>query len=127
MSSAEGSPHPILILGDGGWGVALGARTGTFSGLSGVGDLIATSTSSHSRNHTVGFRIGRGESLSEILQSTEKVAEGVETTRSIVDVAARLDVEVPIAREVHAVLFEGKPPRSAVEDLMSRETRDEEG
>jgi glycerol-3-phosphate dehydrogenase (NAD(P)+) len=106
-------------------GTQLGARAETFAGLSGMGDLIATATSSHSRNRTVGFRIGLGESLPEILGSTEKVAEGVETTRSIYEMGERTGVEVPITREVHAVLFEGKPPREAVEALMSRETREE--
>lgn len=106
-------------------GIHLGARPETFAGLSGMGDLIATATSAHSRNRTVGLRIGRGESLAEILRSTEQVAEGVETTRSIRALGERTGVEVPITREVHAVLFEGKPPREAVEALMSRETREE--
>lgn len=106
-------------------GEALGARLETFSGLAGVGDLIATCTSTHSRNHTVGYRVGRGESLDDILRSTEKVAEGVETTRSVQNLAARLGVEAPITAQVHAVLFDGKPARRAVEDLMSRETKEE--
>jgi glycerol-3-phosphate dehydrogenase (NAD(P)+) len=107
-------------------GLALGARRETFSGLSGIGDLIVTCTSQHSRNHTVGFRIGRGETLAEILRSTEKIAEGVETTRSLVELRQRIAVDLPITMEVHAVLFEGKPPREAVASLMMRELKDEE-
>jgi glycerol-3-phosphate dehydrogenase (NAD(P)+) len=106
-------------------GVLLGARAETFAGLSGIGDLIATCTSHHSRNRTVGFRIGRGEDLETILRSTEKVAEGVETTRSIRELARKLAMEAPITSEVHAVLFEGKPAREAVETLMAREVGEE--
>jgi glycerol-3-phosphate dehydrogenase (NAD(P)+) len=106
-------------------GVWLGARAETFAGLSGVGDLIATATSAHSRNHAVGFRIGKGERLEDIIRSTEKVAEGVDTTRSIHDLARKLAMEAPITNEVHAVLFEGKPAREAVEALMARDVRDE--
>ena len=106
-------------------GCALGARRETFSGLSGIGDLVATCTSAHSRNRTVGLELGRGEALQDILASTEKVAEGVETTRALFELAGRLGVEVPITAEVHAVLFEGKDPREAVADLMGREPREE--
>jgi glycerol-3-phosphate dehydrogenase (NAD(P)+) len=106
-------------------GVLLGARAETFAGLSGAGDLIATCTSGHSRNRDVGFRLGRGETLEGILASTEKVAEGVETTRSIHELAHKLAMDLPITREVHAVLFAGKPAREAVEALMSRETKEE--
>jgi glycerol-3-phosphate dehydrogenase (NAD(P)+) len=108
-------------------GVALGARPETFSGLSGMGDLIATATSPHSRNRAVGLRIGRGETLEEILRSTVTVAEGVESTRSFHQLAERLGVEIPITREVYAVLFRGKRPPDAVEALMSRQSGDEVG
>jgi glycerol-3-phosphate dehydrogenase (NAD(P)+) len=106
-------------------GLALGARRETFSGLAGIGDLIVTCTSAHSRNHSVGYRIGRGETLELILRSTEKVPEGVETTRSLVELARRTGVEMPITMEVHAVLFEEKPPREAVQSLMARSRKDE--
>jgi glycerol-3-phosphate dehydrogenase (NAD(P)+) len=106
-------------------GVALGAQAETFAGLSGIGDLVVTCTSRHSRNHTVGLRIGKGESLPAILASTRTVAEGVETTRSLHELARRIDVELPITNAVHAVLFEGKPPRRAVEELMGREQKEE--
>lgn len=112
--------HEITRLGK-----ALGARVETFAGLSGTGDLIVTCTSSQSRNYTVGFRIARGEGLEDIRRSTETVAEGVETTRSIHELARTLDVTLPITAEVHAVLFEGKSPRKAVEDLMCREVKEE--
>ncbi len=106
-------------------GVALNARAETFAGLSGIGDLVATCTSLHSRNHAVGARIGEGETLDEILASTQKVAEGVETTRSLHELAQKIGVELPITSEVHAVLFENKPARRAVEDLMGREQKAE--
>ena len=112
--------HEITRLGK-----ALGAHEETFAGLSGTGDLIVTCTSSHSRNYTVGSRIARGESLEDIGRSTETVAEGVETTRSIHELAGNLGVTLPITAEVYAVLFEGKPPREAVEDLMCREVKEE--
>ena len=108
-------------------GIALGARPETFSGLSGVGDLIATCTSEHSRNRAVGLRIGDGETLAEIVASTEKVAEGVETTRAFHHFAEKLDIEVPITNEVYQVLFHEKQPRDAVDTLMARGARTETG
>ncbi|HZN56502.1 MAG TPA: NAD(P)H-dependent glycerol-3-phosphate dehydrogenase [Planctomycetota bacterium] len=107
-------------------GVALGGRAETFAGLTGMGDLVATATSEHSRNRAVGIRLARGETLAGILGSVEKVAEGVETARSIHELSRKLNVELPIAREVSAVLFENKPPRRAVEDLMERESKGEQ-
>jgi glycerol-3-phosphate dehydrogenase (NAD(P)+) len=106
-------------------GVALGAEPRTFAGLSGMGDLVATCTSGHSRNRAVGSRIARGESLEAILASTAMVAEGVETTRSMHGLAARLGVHLPITAEVYSVLFEGKAARDAVESLMARDLKDE--
>ncbi|MBI4601975.1 MAG: NAD(P)-dependent glycerol-3-phosphate dehydrogenase [Planctomycetes bacterium] len=106
-------------------GMALGAREETFAGLSGLGDLVATCTSRHSRNHEVGTRIAAGESLERIVGGMQKVAEGVETTRSVCELGRKLSVDLPIAAEVHRVLFEGKAPREAVEDLMGRESKDE--
>jgi len=106
-------------------GTALGARAETFAGLSGIGDLIATCTSSHSRNHAVGLRLGRGEKLASILGSMDAVVEGVETARSIHQLAGKLGLELPITNEVHSVLFDGKDPRDAVESLMSRGAKEE--
>ena len=108
-------------------GVRLGAKEETFAGLSGIGDLIATCTSEHSRNRTVGFRVGAGERLTDILRSTEKVAEGVATTQAFHRLGEQLGVNLPIMQEVHAVLFEDKPPRKAVESLLARESGEEIG
>lgn len=106
-------------------GLAMGARRETFSGLSGMGDLITTCTSQHSRNRTVGHRIGSGETLQQILETTATVAEGVETSRSLHHLREQLGVDMPIAREVFAVLHEGKSARDAVSSLMSRTTKSE--
>ena len=106
-------------------GAALDCEKEAFTGLSGIGDLVATCTSTHSRNHKVGYRIGQGETLDEILSSSEKVAEGVETTRSMHQLAEKISVELPITTEVYRVLFENKPPRQAVGDLMRRELKRE--
>jgi glycerol-3-phosphate dehydrogenase (NAD(P)+) len=106
-------------------GVAMGARPETFYGLSGVGDLIVTAFSRHSRNRGFGERLGKGETAEQILASTKSVAEGVKTAKSVRQLAERLRVELPISREVYAILYEGKPPRQAVRDLMGREAKPE--
>lgn len=106
-------------------GAALGANKETFFGLSGVGDLIATSLSRHSRNRHVGERIGKGESLESILGSMVMVAEGVRTTRAAVDMGKKLGVELPIITGVHAVLFAGKAPGDAINQLMNRPPQEE--
>lgn len=106
-------------------GVAMGARMETFAGLSGVGDLITTCFSRHSRNRYVGEQIGRGRRLGEILQSMRMVAEGVQTAQSGLELARLHSVEVPITEQVCEVLFAGKPPASAVSDLMDRKLRSE--
>jgi glycerol-3-phosphate dehydrogenase (NAD(P)+) len=106
-------------------GVAAGAQRLTFSGLSGIGDLITTSFSRHGRNRTIGEKIGQGVSLQQILESTEKVAEGVWTTTSSRELAQKLGVAVPITDEVYKVLFEEKDPRHAVVDLMTRSKKQE--
>ncbi len=104
-------------------GRALGARPETFAGLAGVGDLLLTCSSDLSRNRTVGLELGRGRGLSEILAGRRTVAEGVETARAVKAVAARLGVETPICAQVHAILFEGRPPRDALTLLMTRELK----
>jgi len=106
-------------------GSALGARRETFFGLSGIGDLIATALSRHSRNRFVGERIGKGESLDSILQNMVMVAEGVRTTRAAVALASRLGVELPIIENIHKVLFDGKDPNEAIMELMNRPLRRE--
>jgi glycerol-3-phosphate dehydrogenase (NAD(P)+) len=101
-------------------GVELGARRETFFGLAGVGDVITTCYSPFGRNRSVGERIGRGEALEQVLRGMVNVAEGVPTTRSVHELAIRRGVEMPITAELYQILFEGKPPRSAVSDLMVR-------
>jgi glycerol-3-phosphate dehydrogenase (NAD(P)+) len=101
-------------------GVAMKARAETFAGLSGVGDLVTTCISKHSRNRHVGERIALGEKLPDILSDLQMVAEGVETARSGYELSRRHQVEMPITSEVYRVLFEGKPAAEALEDLMGR-------
>ena len=108
-------------------GVAMGADPRTFYGLSGVGDLVLTCTGAMSRNHQVGVRLGQGENLEMILGSMQAVAEGVRTSRAAAGLAVRHGVEMPIVREVNAVLFEGKSCRKAVSDLMERVAKPEKG
>jgi glycerol-3-phosphate dehydrogenase (NAD(P)+) len=106
---------------------ALGADQETFAGLAGLGDLITTCVSRHGRNRRVGERIGRGERPADVLASMEMVAEGVYTAHSVHHKAARLGVEMPITAEVYRMLYEGKDPRAAVVDLMTRSPKGETG
>lgn len=106
-------------------GGCLGGRFETFLGLAGIGDLVITCTSPLSRNYRVGFALARGRRLEEILTEMGMVAEGVRTTRSALELAERLQVEMPITAQVHAVLYEGKAPRSAVAELMRRPPKPE--
>ena len=101
-------------------GVTLGAQADTFSGLSGIGDLITTCVSPYGRNRSVGLRIGQGESIEDILASMDQVAEGVKTTRVVMELGAKHDVDLPIAREVHGVLYEGRKATDAYRGLMRR-------
>jgi glycerol-3-phosphate dehydrogenase (NAD(P)+) len=106
-------------------GVARGARATTFAGLSGLGDLVLTCTGDLSRNRSLGMALAAGRSLDEIQAGTRTVAEGVRTTAAAVRLAARTGVELPIAAQVHRVLFEGVAPRAALRGLMTRHLRDE--
>ncbi|HUJ71887.1 MAG TPA: NAD(P)H-dependent glycerol-3-phosphate dehydrogenase, partial [Verrucomicrobiae bacterium] len=108
-------------------GVGLGARQETFFGLSGVGDLIVTAFSRHSRNRGFGERLGKGETPAQIAASTQMVAEGVKTARSAWQLAQRHGVDVPITRQVYAIIYEGQGPKQAVRDLMTREAKPEFG
>ncbi len=108
-------------------GVALGARRETFFGLSGVGDLIVTAFSRHSRNRGFGERLGKGETPEQIAASTQMVAEGVKTAKSAWQLAQRHGVDVPITSQVYAIIYEGKAPTQAVRDLMTREAKPEFG
>ncbi len=108
-------------------GVGLGAKRETFFGLSGVGDLIVTAFSRHSRNRAFGERLGKGEKLEQIVASTQMIAEGVKTAKSAWQLAQSRagGIDVPITREVYAILYEGKSPKHAVRDLMTREAKPE--
>lgn len=106
-------------------GRKLGADLMTFAGLSGMGDLIVTCMSRHSRNRFVGEEIGRGRSLQDILGEMVMVAEGVRTCKSAVALARRCNVELPICEQVHQVLFERKEPLQALEELMARDAKPE--
>lgn len=107
-------------------GVACGARSETFSGLSGLGDLMVTCFSKLSRNHGFGERIGRGEKVNEILESTITVAEGYPTARSARRLAERMKVETPIIEEVYSTLYENKPIRQALHELTQRHMKAED-
>ncbi|MFQ5705911.1 MAG: NAD(P)H-dependent glycerol-3-phosphate dehydrogenase [bacterium] len=107
-------------------GTSLGANSLTFAGLSGMGDLIVTCMSKYSRNRYLGEQIGRGKSLEEVLAEMVMVAEGVKTTRSAHELAAKHHVEVPIISEAYHVLFENKDPQKAVFDLMTRAAKIED-
>lgn len=103
------------------FGKSRGADVETFFGLAGLGDLATTCFSRHSRNRGVGEAIGRGKTLQQVLEEMKMVAEGVWTTKALFGPETEASVEMPIAAQVHAVLFENKDPREAVTDLMRRE------
>ncbi len=107
-------------------GAALGAKPETFMGLSGIGDLMVTCMSRHSRNRGVGERLGKGETLEDIMGSMKMVAEGVWNCQAAKELAGQLGVSVPITEQVNAVVHEGKDPRQAVIDLMARAPKPEQ-
>ena len=106
-------------------GTMMGAHSDTFSGLTGMGDLIVTCTSSHSRNRSVGYRIGKGEKLDDIIKSMNMVAEGVKTTKSVYDWAVKNNLEMPITKAVYRVLFDNVDPKDALYELMTRDPKNE--
>ncbi len=106
-------------------GIAMGGRSDTFSGLSGVGDLITTCSSTLSRNHQVGMEIAKGRRMTEILTKMYDVAEGVPTSKAARELSRKLKIEMPITEEVYAVLYEGKDPFKAITQLMQRELKNE--
>jgi glycerol-3-phosphate dehydrogenase (NAD(P)+) len=106
-------------------GVAMGAHPMTFAGLAGIGDIMATCSSSLSRNHRLGVELAAGRRWADIEGTLPGVAEGAYTVRAAVALAERHGVDMPIAREVHAVLYEGKDVRASVRDLLARESKDE--
>ena len=106
-------------------GMKLGAEEATFMGLSGIGDLIVTCMSKHSRNRFVGEEIGKGKKLKQVLNEMKMVAEGVATTESTHELAKKLGMELPIIEQVYKVLFLGKNPHRATENLMTRVLKEE--
>jgi glycerol-3-phosphate dehydrogenase (NAD(P)+) len=107
-------------------GLAVGAEKATFYGLAGLGDLVLTCTGSASRNRSVGYRLGKGESLEQVLAEMTAVAEGVQTTRSAYELARRHRVEMPITEQMYAILYEGRAPSDALRTLMTRDPKPEE-
>ncbi|HEY4333726.1 MAG TPA: NAD(P)H-dependent glycerol-3-phosphate dehydrogenase [Ilumatobacteraceae bacterium] len=108
-------------------GLALGGQAGTFAGLAGMGDLIATCSSKQSRNNTVGLRLGQGEGIGEILASMSMVAEGVKSSPPVLELARRYGVEMPITEQVVAVCHKGRSASDALWSLMQRSTKSEIG
>ena len=106
-------------------GVKLGAQPRTFAGLSGIGDLIVTCMSRHSRNRYVGEQVGKGRKLDDVLKEMVMVAEGVASTRSVRDLGRKHRVEMPIVESVYEMLFEGKDPHKATSELMTRHAKGE--
>lgn len=106
-------------------GMSLGASQDTFSGLAGLGDLVVTCTSQHSRNRYVGYRIGKGDKLNDIISKMNMIAEGVKTTRSVHGWAHKMNVEMPITEAVNRVLFENVDPKDALYELMTRNPKEE--
>ena len=106
-------------------GTALGAKRETFSGLAGVGDLIVTCTSMHSRNRRAGILLGQGKSLKETLDEVHMVVEGVSNAKAAYELSKKLDINMPITHEINNVLYEGKDVKQAVYDLMTRNKVDE--
>lgn len=106
-------------------GIALGAETTTFAGLSGLGDLILTSTGNLSRNRMVGMMLGQGKDIDQIKSEMKMVAEGIKTTKSVYDLAKKMRIEMPILEQVHSILYEGKRCSDAVKMLLQRELKEE--
>lgn len=106
-------------------GVEMGANPLTFAGLAGIGDLVVTATSRHSRNWRAGFMLGEGKPLNEVLSSMGMVIEGIRTTKAAHTISEKYQVQMPIATQLYHVLFEGLDPRTAVEALMGRDRKTE--
>lgn len=104
-------------------GVAMGGKPKTFAGLTGIGDLVVTCASNHSRNHNAGVLIGKGYSLDEAVSEIKMVVEGVNTAKAAKALGEKYNVEMPIVNEANKVLFEGKEPKQAVLDLMTRDQK----
>lgn len=106
-------------------GISMNAKEITFSGLSGLGDLVLTCTGPLSRNYTVGYKLGQGMKLSDITSQTRSVAEGIATTHSAYDLSKKYQIDMPITEQVYLTLYKEKPPKEAVRDLMNRTLKSE--
>jgi glycerol-3-phosphate dehydrogenase (NAD(P)+) len=106
-------------------GVKLGARRETFSGLAGIGDLVLTCTGKLSRNRHVGYELGKGKSIEEIVSGMKMIAEGISTTLSVHHLTKRENVEMPICEQVYKIIYENKNPKDALQNLMSRKLKSE--
>ncbi len=106
-------------------GNAMGAKAGTFSGLTGLGDLVTTCVSPYSRNRFVGEQVGKGKTLKQVRARMQMVAEGVPTTQSAYALSLKYKVDMPITKEIYSVLYKNKSPEGAVRDLMTREKKEE--
>ena len=106
-------------------GVSMGAKENTFMGLSGIGDLVLTCSSPLSRNYTVGYRLGQGETLGEIMEGRKSVAEGVHTAKAAFELSRMQNIDMPIVEQVYKVIYEDKPAKAAASSLMSRAPKPE--
>lgn len=106
-------------------GVALGAKSETFSGLSGIGDLIVTCTSMHSRNRRAGIFIGQGLSANDAIERVGMTVEGYHATKTAWELAKKVNINMPIVDQMYKILFENKSPQSAIKDLMNRPKKHE--
>jgi glycerol-3-phosphate dehydrogenase (NAD(P)+) len=106
-------------------GLAMGANPRTFTGTAGIGDLVLTCTGDLSRNHTVGYQIGKGKKLDDLISEMRMVAEGVKTARSVYNLSNRLGVEMPISHAVYKILYKGLSPMEATRQLMTRDLKNE--
>jgi glycerol-3-phosphate dehydrogenase (NAD(P)+) len=106
-------------------GIALGGKMETFAGLSGVGDLFVTCMSEHSRNRKAGYLMGKGYSMEEAMDEVKQIVEGVYSAKAALELAKKLNIEMPIVEQINQVLFEGKSPKEAVNDLLLRDKRRE--
>ncbi|UAM96553.1 NAD(P)H-dependent glycerol-3-phosphate dehydrogenase [Polaribacter litorisediminis] len=107
-------------------GIAMGGKKSTFSGLAGMGDLVATCSSAKSRNHHVGFQLGRGKSLEQIIEEMNEVAEGVKTAKVVMELAKDYKVDMPISKEIYKVLYEGNTVSDAFKGLIRYEIGSEQ-
>ena len=106
-------------------GIAMGGRPETFSGITGIGDLIVTCASRHSRNRMAGFLMGQGKSADEAMTEVKMVVEGVYSAKAAKALSEKYNIDMPIVNEINSILFDGKSPRASLEDLMLRERKSE--